>query len=372
MTTRDILAATAKLYRWSESRNFEGHEPHDLLESPAFRGVKFPALRLALVQLGRRSPLDLHSLFRVPTTFNPKAGALFLEGLLRAGESATKDWQQDAGSLAERLILAQRPDGGWAYPFAWQSRTHFVAADTSNVVTTAFAASALAKWNERMPDERYDRALLQAAQYVLKVLPRTSSAEGIAFGYAEHSPQIVFNASLLAADLLSTCGAHFRNTEMLEIAQSAAEFVAAHQRSNGSWIYGLEASQTWIDSFHTGFVVVSLKRISEVMHNRRLLDAANKGFEYYRDHFIDPLGRVKYYHNRLYPIDAHALGQAMVTLSCFGDHAALERVAEWSVHNMLDADGYSYYQLHPKYTNKIPYMRWSNAWMFRGLAELAP
>ena len=36
---------------------------------------------------------------------------------------------------------------------------------------------------------------------------------------------------------------------------------------------------------------------------------------------------------------------------------------------MRSPHGYFYYQRHRLFTNRIPYIRWSNAWIFRGLSE---
>ena len=67
---------------------------------------------------------------------------------------------------------------------------------------------------------------------------------------------------------------------------------------------------------------------------------------------------------------AVAEGQAMVTFSVFGDQEIARRIAEWSIEYMRSPKGYFYYQRHRLFTNRIPYIRWSNAWMFRGLAEV--
>lgn len=45
------------------------------------------------------------------------------------------------------------------------------------------------------------------------------------------------------------------------------------------------------------------------------------------------------------------------------------KIAKWAINNMQDNKGYFYYQKTRWYTNKIPYMRWSQAWMFYALAQ---
>jgi hypothetical protein len=274
---------------------------------------------------------------------------------------------------------------------------------TPNIVTTSFAGNALIELYRKFPSVEVKEAVLDAANYIDLFVPRVlavpgrgtaertrhvvqsnAASNGIAFGYAEDDPQIVFNASLLGAEFLLNAGKLLGIQEYVDLAAQAAKFVASRQRPDGSWHYGLEPSQTWIDSFHTGFVIVSMKRIAEMLDGegragstdpstssgQALRDAALRGFDYYRRTFIEPDFAVKYFDSKRYPIDAHAIGQALVTLATFGDVDTGKRVAEWAIRNMRSSKGYFFYQRHRLFTNRIAYMRWSNAWMFRGLAEI--
>lgn len=369
MRATEISEVASGVYEWARESGFAGHDPHDLLSAPILAEVRNPAVRLLSLQFGRRSPLDLRSLLKVPRAENPKALALFLTGLLCAKERVSVEWQQGSSALAERLIRSIQPAGGWGYPFPWQSRTHFLPPQKPNIVTTAFAGMALVDWQAlgRTPDAI--ESIMRAADYMVTSIPRREKS-GIAFGYAEGDPQIVFNASLLGAEFLARAGTLLGREEYIELAHRAAQFVAEQQKPDGSWPYGLEASQSWIDSFHSGFVVASLKAIAEATGDHALRDSALRGFDYYRKTFIEPDYAVRYFPHRRYPIDAHALGQAMVTLTAFGDHNAARGVAKWSCEHMLSTRGFFYYQQHRLFTNRIAYMRWSNAWMFRGLCEV--
>ena len=50
---------------------------------------------------------------------------------------------------------------------------------------------------------------------------------------------------------------------------------------------------------------------------------------------------------------------------------AASRTAEWTLENMLADDGAVFYQRRRAYTNRIPYVRWSVAWVFAALARLS-
>ncbi len=44
-----------------------------------------------------------------------------------------------------------------------------------------------------------------------------------------------------------------------------------------------------------------------------------------------------------------------------------DKVLNWTIANMQDKKGYFYYQKYRFYKIKIPYIRWSQAWMFYAL-----
>lgn len=368
MTSYETAQIARRLFEWAEQADFSGHDPHDILSSPLLRRLRLPIARLIALQVGRRSLVDFRGLLRVPKAENPKALALFLSGVVRGQDRIFDNWKEPATLLAGRLVGAMRQDA-WGYPFPWQSRTHFIPAHVPNIVTTSFAGISLIEVSRALASHEYDTSIRRAAEYIITRIPRQKS-NGIAFGYAEGDPQIVFNASLLGAEFLANAGEMLDEPDYIELAREAAQFVVHRQKGDGSWLYGLEPSQTWIDSFHTGFVILSLREIARITGEPTFEESARRGFEYYRRTFVEKDHAVRYHHHERYPIDAHVLGQALVTLSAFGDLDAARGVAEWSTHNLLSPKGYFYYRRYRLMTNRIAYMRWSNAWMFRGFSEL--
>lgn len=70
----------------------------------------------------------------------------------------------------------------------------------------------------------------------------------------------------------------------------------------------------------------------------------------------------------------HNTAQLIVTLSKMGllnrEKELIERVLQWSFKHMFDKKrGYFYYYKEKYFTIKIPYIRWTEAWMFLGLSH---
>ena len=130
--------------------------------------------------------------------------------------------------------------------------------------------------------------------------------------------------------------------------------------------------QNWIDSFHTGFNLNALQLYLEVTGEERAEQSIQKGVDFYLNNFFLEDGTPKYYHNQTYPIDIHCPGQLLISLhklDVFRQNEELvEKVLSWTINNMQDKKGYFYYQLKKGWSSKIPYMRWSNAFMFYAMS----
>lgn len=103
--------------------------------------------------------------------------------------------------------------------------------------------------------------------------------------------------------------------------------------------------------------------------------ALQRGYEFWRERFFLADGWPKYYHDALYPADAHAAATAIITLLELQqlDRGALslaEKIAAWVLNNLRASRGFFYYQRRRFYTVHTPYMRWTQGWMLYALARL--
>jgi hypothetical protein len=383
----ELLAdAYERLAEWCREREYAGHDPFDGLNSRLWQATPLKrsrAARLIWTQLFKRSPLNLRGPARVPRERNAKGLALFaLAKLADFRRLKSTDAEREARTLLDDA-LAARLEGwsgaAWGYNFDWQGRAFFAPRGTPTIVPTAFAARALLEGAHAFNDESFLRTARSICDFILRDLNRTAETDSeVCWSYSPHDRTRVFNASLLAAETLARVGQQTGEKELLEWALRGARYVANRQREDGSWAYGADGYQSWADNFHTAFVLQSLARIMASCDEARdeLALVVRRGYEFWRDSFFLATGWPKYYHDRLYPADAHAAGTALVALTELQwiDEGALElaeRVALWAIHNLQDARrGYFYYQRRRFYTVRTPYMRWSQAWMLYGLARL--
>lgn len=371
-----------KLEVYCRFEEFKGWDPFDGLNSRAFQRlplVKNKSLaRLIWIQALKRNPLNLRGALLVDKEYNPKGVALFLSGycnLYRRSENS--ELLEIIRFLAEKLIELRSTGFSrscWGYNFDWQARAFFQPGYTPTVVATTYSAYALMDAYEITGEARFLEVALDAEGFVLKDLNRTHDAAGdFAFSYSPLDKTQVFNASLLGSRLLSRIYFYTKDARLLEAAGKSVAFCAKNQHSDGSWSYGTLPFHGWVDNFHTGYNLECLAAYKQFSGDTAFDETIEKGFSYYINTFFTEDGVPKYYSDRTFPVDVHNTAQLIITLSRlnrFERHRALaDKVIKWTVENMQDEKGYFYYQQTRYFTNRIPYMRWTQAWMFYALSE---
>jgi len=310
----------------------------------------------------------------VPPERNAKGIALFaLAQLANYRRVKTEDSRRQVKEMLA-VLWSMKIDGysgaAWGYNFDWQSRNFYAPKGTPAIVPTAFAARALIEGD--LQDEARS-----VCEFIAKDLPRTvDSKHEICFSYTPNSNTCVFNASLLAAEVLATVARLTGESQLLELAERATRYVVNNQRPDGSWSYGTDPKQSWIDNFHTAYILFSLQRIINVSSfGAEFQPALERGYEYWKHSFFLADGWPKYYHDDPYPADAHAAASAIVTFiechSLDGDALRMaQKIASWTIQHLRDARGFFYYQRRRFYTIRKPYMRWTEAWMLYALSRL--
>lgn len=369
-----------RLLDYCRQEAWQGYDPYDGLNSsiyPLMPDSKL--LRIALIQLVKRSPINLRPILGIEKGENPKGLALFVRALLSAYQTTKSDkYRRDAEELLERLWSLRSPGYDdrmcWGYNFDWQSRAFFVPKATPSIVCTTFVAQAWLDHYQLFNEESSLQAARSACDFLLQDLHRSQEEDGsFCFSYTPLDKSQVHNANLLGAELLARVAKFTHEVELIEIAVKSARFTIAKQSKDGSWPYGTAENQTWIDNFHTGFNLVCLSRIIKQSGSNDWQNVLKSGLDFYLKTFFLNDGTPKYYHNKTYPIDIHSAAQAIVTFVYLKDlipdaKSRIEQVTKWTLANMLDKEGFFYFQKDMFLTNKVSYLRWSQAWMAYALA----
>lgn len=400
-----IAAALAKLDAWIEAEEFLGWDPHDALNSPVFRWAGRHRLAgIALVQLMRRSPVNLRPLLGIRKGYNPKAMGLFLAAYAQKYEASGQQKHLDRARYFFNWLVEHASPGYagpcWGYNFDWPNRAFLAPAGTPTVVNTGFiglaflcaeplqeaaaarseiAAASMASveaGREPWAGLRGTTVARSACEFVLHDLfTLRPSRDELCFSYTPLDHRFVHNANVLGAWLLAAVYARTRESRLADAALAAGRFTARRQRADGSWAYGVATRDGWVDNFHTGYVLVALNRIGACLNTNEFDCAVQAGYEFWKTRMFESGVIPKYYPDCTYPVDIHSVAQAILTfveLSGSDPEAGerAERVALWALRNMRNPKGFFHYQLRRPFRIRIPYMRWSQAWMQQALMGL--
>lgn len=372
---------TVRLLDYCRQQDWAGYDPYDALNSKVFQATvlrKSRLARLVFVQLMKRSPVNLRPALLVPVMHNPKGTALFLSAVVRLRKAGLLANDGDIEDLCNRLVgqcSAGQPHSCWGYSFDWQQRVNLVTKGTPNIICTTFAGHALLDAQDLYGNDRFMGVCRSASDFLIDLLYYEEDAGTACFSYTPRERAPVHNANLLGAAFLCRVSRASGDERLALPALKAARFSVSRQRPDGSWFYGESKTQRWIDNFHTGFNLCALHSIGEDAGVAEFDDSIRRGLEYFIGHFFCSDGAPRYFHNATFPIDSHSVAQSIITLLTLrqlDDRAEplAQAVFRWAVANMVDPTGFFYYQKHCCYTVKIPYMRWSEAWMLLALSTL--
>jgi len=374
-----------------------GYDPYDALNSRFIHAVSRHSriLRLVFTQFLKRFPVNFRPLLGVKKGFNPKGMGLFLSAYLKLysiyGDSK---YIKKAEEIIE-FLKSTHSEGYsgfcWGYNFDWQSETDLTPKYTPTIVNTVFIADALLDAYDIIKKKEYLDMARSACDFILNDLYILHSSQGICFSYTPLDPIKIHNANVLGGALLARVYSYSREKILQSMAKLSVEYTMFHQNPDGSWYYGVSKKNEglwkkgnksfqdegdsgyvkYIDGYHTGFVLDSLWAYTAHTKDNIYRKQIKKGLQFYAEHFFLNDGTPKYFFHKTYPVDIHSI-QAVITFSKLYPlqpyDELMHRVIKWSINQMQDAAGYFYYRKGKFWKNKIPYIRWSQAWAFLALS----
>jgi hypothetical protein len=371
------LEIAINILRQSENSDFKGYDPYDGLNSPLLDTL--PILRnkysmILLTQFFKNFPLNLRLFLGIKKERNAKGIALFASGILNLYNSK-KDpkYLRLANTLLDWLKKNRSPFTdyfAWGYNFPWQSRNSFKPKYFPNVVTTSFVAHSFLDYYERTKNKEFLGIATSAASFIIEELNIYKDKRGICFSYSPADNERVYNATLLAAWLLLRVRKFNHIEKLYKYGIESLRFVIESQNRDGSWFYGDNTNQKWIDNFHTGYNLWVLIEIRKLIKFKGLIECTEKGLNYYIKNLFDENFLPKYYNNKKYPLDIHSFAVSIIVLLKYENVKEANQILKEAFGLLYSGKGYFFYRRYPFLVNKINYVRWANAWMFYALTEL--
>ena len=364
------------LIKQIQNSNYQGWDPFDGLNSKFVRNsfIKdVPLLCLLWIQIFKRSPINFRKIAVVPQNYNVKGLALLIRAyitLYRINED--KIYLEKAIYLAKTILTLKsnnRVHLCFGYNFHWEARAFSVPAFTPNMIVSSFVGQSFLDIYEVTSENIWLKYALDIGDFIETELILSENNDEICFGYIPDEKVVVHNANLMGSCYFGRLNHIVNNSKYKELSFKSSLFTVNRQLLDGSWYYGENDHHKWIDNFHTGFNLVSLKQIQDYLKNNLWLKNIEKGLNFHlKNHFMDDM-TPKYYSNRLFPIDIHNYAQGIITTTIFGNFDLAEKLLKNAINNMWDFDKkYFYYQKGRIFTNKINYIRWNQAWMFYAIA----
>jgi rhamnogalacturonyl hydrolase YesR len=374
-----VKGSLTNLADWIEDHNYKGYEPFDGLSS-FLHPLTFHNLfcERLLQQLVRRSPVNLRPLLGIRPQESTKGKGYMARGYLlmfqATGAARFRDKAVEMLSWLQRHKAPGYTDYCWGNHFDFCSRGGRLPKLEPIIVWTSLIGQAFLDAYETFADERYLDVSRSICDWIM-ALPRERTSSGTCLSYIRFKQSSIHNANMLGAAMLARTARFTDEDALRQIARDAMEYSCSRQLPDGAWLYGEAPQNHWIDNFHTGYNLDSLKCYVENTNDMQFMDNLHKGFDYYKRTFFKADGTPRYYHDRTYPVEIQCASQSIETLTNFADYedsalALAISVAEWTIANMQDKTGYFYYRQSRWTRNKTPMLHWGQATMFCALSRL--
>ena len=267
----------------------------------------------------------------------------------------------------------------WGYPFNWETINGTIPCGTPLITTVPYVFEAFHQVYRMDGNDEWRQILQSIARHAVsdyKDVPTSEKASTCSYTpFPEHSLMVV-NANAYRAWLLTLAGHEFSERNYQAIAERNLAFVLEAQNADGSWFYARDGKRSFVDHFHTCFVMKALAKIEALTGNSDCTSAIQRGVAYYTENLFDEQGipkpfskapRLTVYKRELYDY-AECINLAMLLRGRF---PALDRNLEATLNDILSRwqtkeGSFRSRQLYLGWDN-TPMHRWASAQLFRSL-----
>ncbi|MBK7104717.1 MAG: hypothetical protein IPH62_05485 [Ignavibacteriae bacterium] len=382
------------LDNWISQNGWTGFDPYDIKELPFIikltdLGNKyffFEIIREILFELFLTFPNFSRKLLKIKPQINAKGMGLFAKSYLQLYNHFKKEEYlakaNECISWLDKNYSDKYEGKGWGYPFGWQSKKYIPKYTPNGIVTTAIG-DAYWEMYKLTNDQKYLNTCKNICEFLVKLPIDKINETQICFSYTPIYTNHVHNLNLFVAEFLIRIGKEIANQEWIELGIAATNYTVSNQLGNGAFDYNgpPEKPQNMIDNYHTGFVIRQLYAIWKLTNDEKYYKSLELCYNHYINNFFIDKTIPKLTPTRKYRLDIHSCAEAINCLSDLseifteGKQIAVN-VANWTIENLQDEKGYFYHGIFKsrifqnEYKSKIPYMRWAQAWMMRGLSNL--
>ncbi len=383
----NIIENLNKLLYWIDSEEYKGYDPYDTLNAPIFSYVKSIYIKYITLQINKYLPINIRPLIGVKKDYSPKGMALFLNayskllripelssiyGLLIRGIEKQLSWIKNNKINLDDTIC-------WAMNFPLSNIQEERTKNDPSSVLNCFMGEALYEYYINTKDPEILNLLIGISNFLNNKIPITEATYGLCYSYTQHRKDIVFNANMHVAEFFAKLYKLTDNEEYKYIAKKCVNFTLKYQKSDGRWEYSISENgqERHQYDFHQGFILCSLYDYMILCNDQRdqVIEALQKGYNFYKSLFYH--GKSYWRYPKKYPIDIHNQAMGIICFSklsnIFNDSLKqAEEIFIWTINNMQDKKGFFYTHSYPLIKNKIPYIRWGQAWMCLAFAEWLP
>lgn len=270
----------------------------------------------------------------------------------------------------------------WGYPFHWETLLGTIPAETPLITTIPYVYEAFQQAYRIDGNTQWRRVMHSIARHAFcdyKDVPTSSTASSCPYTPTPNHSLMVVNANAYRAYLLTGAAMEFSDTKYRNSAERNLNFVLEAQNPDGSWFYALDGKRTFIDHFHTCFVLKALTKIEALTGNASCTEAIQRGIDYYTRCLFDEDGvpkpfsrapRLTVYRRELYDY-AECINLAVLLRGRF---PTLDRYLSITLDKILNLwqtpeGSFRSRQLYFGWDN-TPMHRWASSQLFRSLCFL--
>jgi len=385
-----VRYSVERLDSWLDENGWRGYDPYDLKGHSFF--IRFTkqnsyfflkTMIKGLREIELFAPLLLRKFFRIEKMINAKAMGLFAEAYLDLYKATQKEtYLTKAKDALDWLNTNYRKEYSgmcWGYPFDWQSKV-FIPKGTPSSVVSSTVGKAFWVFYKLAGDKKYLDVCKSICKFFVNGLNIDEiDYDKVCFSYTPIDNFHVNNSNLSVAEFLILVGKEIDDKKFIDYGLKATNYTLNEQNEDGSICYwGKDQHKNChIDHYHSGFEIRSLYSIWKLTGNEDVHKALENYYGFYLKYLFTDTKIPKMTPKSTYPINIHSCAEAILCNSLLikdfpeGEQYLVNSL-KWTIENMQTKEGWFIYMIRHikglKWEVKIPYIRWGQAWMLRGLA----